>query len=530
MLDDTLKSQLKTYLERLVQPIELVAALDDGEKSRELDALLTEIAALSDKITLRRDDSDARKPSFAIHRVGTDIGVRFAGVPMGHEFTSLVLALLQVGGHPPRVEPELIEQVRALDGEFVFETYFSLSCQNCPDVVQALNTMSVLNPRIRHVAIDGALFQDEVEARGVMAVPSVFLNGEPFGQGRMDLAQILAKLDTGAAARAAAKIAAKAPFDVLVVGGGPAGAAAAIYAARKGIRTGVAAERFGGQVLDTLGIENFISVRETEGPKLASALEQHVRDYDVDVMNLQRAVGLVPAGGDGLIEVKLESGASLKSRSVIVATGARWRQMNVPGENDYRNKGVAYCPHCDGPLFKGKRVAVIGGGNSGVEAAIDLAGIVSHVTLIEFDGKLRADAVLQRKLRSLPNVRVLVNAQTTEVLGDGQRVTGLRYRDRISGDEHVVALEGIFVQIGLLPNTEWLKGTLELTPRGEIVIDERGQTSLPGVFAAGDATTVPYKQIVIAMGAGATAALAAFDHLVRSSAPAAEPAAEAVAA
>ncbi len=530
MLDDTLKAQLRTYLERLVQPVELVAALDDGEKSRELDALLTEIAALSDKITLRRDDSDARKPSFAIHRVGTDIGVRFAGVPMGHEFTSLVLALLQVGGHPPRVEPELIEQVRALDGEFVFETYFSLSCQNCPDVVQALNTMSVLNPRIRHVAIDGALFQDEVEARGVMAVPSVFLNGEPFGQGRMDLAQMRAKRDPGAAARAAAKIAAKAPFDVLVVGGGPAGAAAAIYAARKGIRTGVAAERFGGQVLDTMGIENFISVRETEGPKLASALEQHVRDYDVDVMNLQRAVGLVPAGGDGLIEVKLESGASLKSRSVIVATGARWRQMNVPGENDYRNKGVAYCPHCDGPLFKGKRVAVIGGGNSGVEAAIDLAGIVSHVTLIEFDGKLRADAVLQRKLRSLPNVRVLVNAQTTEVLGDGQRVTGLRYRDRISGDEHVVALEGIFVQIGLLPNTEWLKGTLELTPRGEIVIDERGQTSLPGVFAAGDATTVPYKQIVIAMGAGATAALAAFDHLVRSSAPAAEPAAEAVAA
>ncbi|MBB5016528.1 alkyl hydroperoxide reductase subunit F [Rehaibacterium terrae] len=529
MLDDTLKSQLKTYLERLVQPIELVAALDDGDASRELDALLREIAALSDKITLRRDDSDPRKPSFAIGRVGTDIGVRFAGLPLGHEFSSLVLALLQVGGHPPRVEPELIEQVRALDGEYLFETYYSLSCQNCPDVVQALNTMSVLNPRIRHVAIDGARFQDEVEARGVMAVPSVFLNGEPFGQGRMDLAQILARLDTGATARAAAKIAAKAPFDVLVVGGGPAGAAAAIYAARKGIRTGVAAERFGGQVLDTLGIENFISVRHTEGPKLASALEQHVRDHDVDVMNLQRAVGLVPAGEDGLIEVKLESGASLKSRSVILATGARWRQMNVPGEEQYRNRGVAYCPHCDGPLFKGKRVAVIGGGNSGVEAAIDLAGIVSHVTLIEFDGKLRADAVLQRKLRSLPNVSVLVNAQTTEVLGDGQRVTGLRYRDRASGQEHEVALEGIFVQIGLLPNTEWLKGTLELTPRGEIVIDERGQTSLPGVFAAGDATTVPYKQIVIAMGAGATAALAAFDHLIRSSAPAAEPA-EAVAA
>ena len=520
MLDTNLKTQLKSYLERLVMPIELVASLDDGDKSRELAGLLDEIAGLSDKITVLRRDDDARRPSFAINRVGSDVSVRFAGIPLGHEFTSLVLALLQVGGHPPKASPELLEQVRALDGDFVFETYFSLSCQNCPDVVQALNLMSVVNPRIRHVAIDGALFQDEVESREVMAVPSVFLNGKPFGQGRMDLAQVLAKLDTGAAERDAKKIAGKAPYDVLVVGGGPAGAAAAIYAARKGIRTGVAAERFGGQVLDTMGIENFISVKETEGPKLAAALEQHVREYDVDVMNLQRAEKLVPAGDDGLIEVKLANGASLRSRTVILSTGARWRTMGVPGEEAYRNKGVAYCPHCDGPLFKGKRVAVIGGGNSGVEAAIDLAGIVAHVTLLEFDGKLRADEVLQRKLRSLPNVTVHVNAQTTEVLGDGRRVTGLDYKDRVSGETRRVELEGIFVQIGLLPNTEWLKGTVELSPRGEIVIDDRGQTSLPGVFAAGDATTVPYKQIVIAMGAGSTAALAAFDHLIRSSAPA----------
>jgi alkyl hydroperoxide reductase subunit F len=520
MLDSNLKIQLQTYLQKLQQPIELIASLDDSDASRELDALLNEIASLSDKIVRASDVGDARTPSFLVRRVGTDIGVRFAGIPLGHEFTSLVLALLQVGGHPSREAQELIEQVRQLEGDFQFETYFSQSCQNCPDVVQALNLMAVLNPGVRHVAIDGALFQPEVEAREVMAVPTVFLNGQPFGAGRMDLAQIVAKLDTGAAQRAARAIADKSAFDVLVVGGGPAGAAAAIYAARKGIRTGVVAERFGGQVLDTMGIENFISVSHTEGPKLAAALEQHVRDYDVDVMNLQRATQLVPAGDDGLIEVRLESGATLKSRSVVLSTGARWRQMNVPGEEQYRNKGVAYCPHCDGPLFKGKRVAVIGGGNSGVEAAIDLAGVVAHVTLIEFDGKLRADAVLQRKLRSLANVDIIVSAQTTEVLGDGRKVTGLTWLDRATKDAHKLALDGIFVQIGLLPNIEWLKGAIELSPRGEIVIDERGQTSLPGVFAAGDATTVPHKQIVIAMGQGATAALSAFDHLIRSSAPA----------
>ncbi len=518
MLDSNLKTQLKTYLEKVTQPFEIVASLGDGEKSQEMLELLEEITSLSDKITLRTDGDDVRRPSFALNRIGGDISLRFAGIPMGHEFTSLVLALLQVGGHPSKTAPEIIEQIKSLDGDYHFETYFSLSCQNCPDVVQALNLMAVLNPNIHHVAIDGALFQEEVTVRQVMSVPSIYLNGELFGQGRMGEEEILAKLDTGASARDAEQLSAKEPFDVLVVGGGPAGAAAAIYAARKGIRTGVAAERFGGQVLDTMAIENFISVSETEGPKLARALENHVREYDVDIMNLQRAAQLIPAEkAGGLHEIRLENGGSLKAKTLILATGARWREMNVPGEQEYRGRGVAYCPHCDGPLFKGKRVAVIGGGNSGVEAAIDLAGIVAQVTLLEFDSQLRADAVLQKKLFSLPNVTVITSALTSEVTGDGQKVTGLTYKDRNSSEFHSLELEGIFVQIGLLPNSDWLKGTVELTSRGEIIVDARGETSLPGIFAAGDVTTVPYKQIVIAVGEGAKASLSAFDHLIRSS-------------
>jgi len=519
MLDATIKTQLKAYLERLQQPIELVASIDDSAQAQEIRALLDDIALLSDKVSVRNDGIDKRKPSFAVTRPGTAARIGFAGIPMGHEFTSLVLALLQTGGHPPKIEAELIEQIRAIPGSFHFETFISLSCHNCPDVVQALNLMAVLNPGISHTMIDGALYQDEVNERKIMAVPTIYLNGEPFGQGRMTLEEIIAKIDTGAIAREAEKIAAKDTFDVLIVGGGPAGAAAAIYAARKGVRTGVVAERFGGQVLDTMAIENFISVSETDGPKLAAGLEQHVRQYEVDIMNLQRAEALMQ-GEDDLKEVRLASGAVLKSRSVIIATGARWREMNVPGEKEYRGRGVAYCPHCDGPLFKGKRVAVIGGGNSGVEAAIDLAGVVAHVTLIEFDTVLRADAVLQKKLFSLSNVTVITNALTTEATGNGEKVNGLIYKDRASNELHTLPLEGIFVQIGLLPNTDWLKGTIALSPLGEIEVDARGQTSLPGVFAAGDCTTVPYKQIIIALGEGAKASLGAFDHLIRSSAPA----------
>ena len=517
MLDSELKNQLATYLQNLKRSVLLRASIDDSSNSQDLLALLNDVASVSDKVEVEvwRDDSE-RKPSFAITSPGHDIGVRFAGLPMGHEFTSLVLALLHVGGHPMKVSKELVEQVSQLTGPLHFETYFSQSCQNCPEVVQALNMAAVLNPNITHEAIDGALFQEEVEAREILSVPTVFLNGRVFGQGRMGLDEIAAKLDTGASDKRARAINEKAPFDVLVVGGGPAGAASAVYAARKGIRTGLAAERFGGQVLDTLSIENFISVPHTEGPKLAASLEQHVNDYDVDVMNLLQAKSLTPAGPDGLIHVGLENGAILKSKTVVLSTGARWRQMGVPGENEYRNKGVAYCPHCDGPLFKGKRVAVIGGGNSGVEAAIDLAGLVEHVTVLEFDESLRADAVLQRKLASLGNVSVLTNARTTEVKGDGKRVSSLMYEDRASGSVAEIDLEGVFVQIGLLPNTDWLKGVVVLSDRGEVVIDARGQTSVPGVFAAGDCTTVPYKQIVIAMGQGATAALSAFDYLVRA--------------
>ncbi|MDP9066384.1 MAG: alkyl hydroperoxide reductase subunit F [Pseudomonadota bacterium] len=514
MLDTKLKGQLQGYLERLTQPVEIIASVDDGETSNEMLALLSDIVSLSPLVSLdpQRDPSQVT-PSFALRRLGRAPHVRFAGLPMGHEFTSLVLALLQAGGHPPKAAPALLEKIAALDGDYNFETFVSLSCQSCPDVVQALNLMAVVNPKIRHTMIDGAVFPDEVERRQIMAVPAVFLNGAPFGQGRMELNEIIAKLDQGGGEHDLARLSAKAPYDVLVIGGGPAGAAAAIYAARKGIRTGIAAERLGGQLLDTVGIENFISVKETAGHKLATGLEEHVSTYDVDVMNLQRAAALVPGE---MIEIQLVNGASLKAKSVVLATGARWREINVPGEREYRNRGVAYCPHCDGPLFKGKPVAVVGGGNSGVEAAIDLAGLVRHVTVIEFDTQLRADAVLTRKLHSLPNVTVITGAQTTEVLGDGQRVTALTYKDRQSGASHTLELAGVFVQIGLVPNTDWLKGTVKLSPRGEIEVDARGQTSVPGVFAAGDCTIVPYKQIVIAMGEGAKASLSAFDHLIRS--------------
>ncbi|MEY3445357.1 MAG: hypothetical protein RIR45_112 [Pseudomonadota bacterium] len=517
MLDDTLKSQLAAYLERVTLPIEMVASLGDDDNSAEMRDLLQTIQSLrSDKISLRTDGTDGRKPSFSLQRAGSATSLRFAGLPLGHEFTSLVLALLWTGGHPPKVEQDVIDQIKGLDGDFNFEVYMSLTCHNCPDVVQALSLMAVLNPKVKTTVIEGGAFQDEVNAREIMAVPMVYLNGAVFGSGRMLVEEIVAKLDTGAAAKDASKLSAKEAFDVLIVGGGPAGAAAGVYAARKGIRTGILAERFGGQTNDTLGIENYPSVLETDGPKFAAALEAHTRFYEVDIMNLQRAVGLVPAAAPGgLIEVKLANGGSLKSKTVILSTGARWRNVNVPGEEEYKNKGVAYCPHCDGPLFKGKRTAVIGGGNSGIEAAIDLAGVVAHVTVVEFAAQLKADAVLVKKLNSLPNVVVHTNAQTTEITGADGKVNGLRYKDRATGLEHAVELEGVFVQIGLVPNTEFLKDTVEMTKFGEIVVDAKGQTSVPGVFAAGDCTTVPFKQIVIAAGDGAKAALSAFDHLIR---------------
>ncbi|MCC7122335.1 MAG: alkyl hydroperoxide reductase subunit F [Gammaproteobacteria bacterium] len=518
MLDAATQGQLADYFERIVQPVALIASLDDSPAAADIRELLSEIAAIApDKIRARFDGTFERRPSFQITRDGADMGMHFAALPMGHEFTSLLLAILWAGGHPPKADADVLAQIAALEGEYSFTTWMSLSCHNCPDVVQALNLMAVCNPRIRHVAIDGGLFQQEVTDLQIMAVPKTLLNGADFASGRIELDEILAKIDSGAAARTAAKLADKAPYDVLIVGGGPAGAAAAVYAARKGVRTGIVAERFGGQTRDTLGIENYPSVLATDGPAFAAALEAHVRHYDVDLMALQRVTRLEPATQPGAYaKVILDNGAVLKSRTVILATGARWRNIDVPGERQYKTKGVAYCPHCDGPLFKGKDVAVIGGGNSGVEAAIDLAGVVGSVTLLEFDRALRADHVLVDKLKSMPNVSIHVNAQTTEITGDGQTVNGLRYTDRASGEQHFVGLAGVFIQIGLVPNTEFLKGTIELSKSGEIIVDAKCATSMPGIFAAGDVTTVPYKQIVIAASEGAKAALSAFEHLIRT--------------
>jgi alkyl hydroperoxide reductase subunit F len=521
MLDTDIKQQLAAYLERVQEPFEIVATLDADAKSTELRELLEEIAAIrADKIALRTDGRDTRVPSFTLARPGSGTQLRFAAIPLGHEFTSLILALLWTGGHPPKVEPEVIEQIKALDTDLDFEVYMSLSCHNCPDVVQALSLMSIHNPRVKTTIIDGGLFQGEIEARDIMGVPTVFQGGQLFHSGRITLEEILQKVDTGAARRDAQKLSAKDPFEVLVIGGGPAGAAAAIYAARKGIRTGIVTERFGGQVNDTLDIANYPGISHTTGPEYASALERHVRDYGVDLITAQSVAELVPAAQPGgLITVKLGNGGTLHSRSVILATGARWRNVGVPGEDEYRTKGVAYCPSCDGPLFKGKDVAVIGGGNSGIEAAIDLAGVVNHVTVLEFLPEMKADAVLIKKLKSLPNATIHTNAQTTEITGNGGKVSGLRFKHRGDGTDARVDLEGVFVQIGLVPNTEWLGSTVARSKFGEIEVNARGETNVPGVFAAGDCTTVPYKQIVVAAGAGATAALSAFDYLIRTPMP-----------
>ncbi|CAM8277017.1 alkyl hydroperoxide reductase subunit F [Candidatus Methylopumilus planktonicus] len=514
-LDITIKNQLQDYMTRLVNPIKLLANLDETASSQEMLEMLEEVASLSEKITLNKEtDVSKRIPSFEVNRETDVTGITFAGIPSGHEFTSFVLALLQAGGHPLKIDAEKIEQIKNIQGKFHFETYISLSCHNCPDVVQALNAMSIINSNISHVMIDGALFQKEVEDKQIMAVPTIFLNDKPFGQGRMELDEIVNKIDSSASLKEAEKISKKETYDILIVGGGPAGASAAVYSARKGLRTGIVSERFGGQVMDTLGIENFISVKATEGPKLVTALEEHVKEYDVDIMNLQRAKSIQKNDENALFEVELENGGKLKSKSVIVATGARWRELNVPGEKEFKGKGVAYCPHCDGPLFKGKHVAVIGGGNSGVEATIDLANIVGHVTLFEFAPELKADDILQKRLYSLSNVDVILNAQTLEVLGT-DKVNSMIYLDRKTNEKKTIPLEGIFIQIGLLPNTDFVKNTVDLSKFGEIIIDSHGQSSLKGLFAAGDATTVPYKQIIIAMSEGAKASLGAFDYLIR---------------
>lgn len=507
-LDIELKSQLAQYLQLMEGDVVLKVSAGSDAVSGEMLSLLEELSGMSPKIKLEQSQLP-RTPSFSVNRAGEDTGITFAGIPLGHEFTSFVLALLQASGRPPKVEDSVINQIKSLQGQYQFETYVSLSCHICPEVVQALNLMSVLNPGITHTMIDGAVFKEEAESKGIMAVPSVYLNGEFFESGHLTVEDVLAKLGGSPDASAFAD---KEPFDVLVVGGGPAGASAAIYAARKGIRTGIVAERFGGQVNDTLAIENFISVKHTEGPKLATALEAHAKEYDIDIMKSQQAKRLEKKE---LIELELENGAVLKSKTVIVSTGARWRNLGVPGEAEFKNKGVAYCPHCDGPLFAGKHVAVVGGGNSGIEAAIDLAGITGHVTVFEFMPELKADAVLQERLNSLTNTTVMTNVQVKEITGT-DKVEAISYMDRDSGETKQLALQGVFIQIGLVPNTDWLADTVERTRTGEIIVDARGETSVPGVFAAGDCTNSPYKQIIISMGSGATAALGAFDYIIRN--------------
>ena len=508
ILDQEIKEQLNEYLQLMEGDVLLKVSAGDDETSQDMLALVEELSSMSSKIKMEKT-SLSRTPSFSVNHSGEDIGVTFAGVPLGHEFNSLVLALLQVSGRAAKVEQNIIDQIKNIQGEHHFETYISLSCQKCPDVVQALNLMSIHNPDITHTMIDGAVFKEETEDKDILAVPSVYLNGEFFASGRMSLQEILKKMGSSVDV---SQFDSEEPYDVLIVGGGPAGASAAIYAARKGIRTGIVTEKFGGQVRETSGIENFISVKYTEGPKLAANLEEHIKDYNIDVMKSQRVKGLRKNEN---IDVELENGATLKGKTVIISTGARWRELGVSGEEKFKNKGVAYCPHCDGPMYQGKDVAVIGGGNSGIEAAIDLAGIVNHVTVLEFMPELNADKVLQKRLNSLSNVSVLTNVETKEITGT-EKVDGITYTERDTGETNHIELDGVFVQIGLTPNTDWLEETLELNNSGEIVVDSHGATSLPGVFAAGDCTNSPYKQIIISMGSGATAALGAFDYLIRS--------------
>lgn len=508
LLDNDVREKLSQYLQLMENDVLIKVRVADDPASTQMSEFVQELAGLSARIHVEAA-ALPRTPSFSINKVNQDTGITFAGIPLGHEFTSLVLALLQTSGYPPKIDASLVDQIKNIKTTLKFETYISLTCHNCPEVVQALNIMSLLNSNITHTMIDGAIFKEEVEAKNILAVPFVYLNGEPFSSGRMELEEILAKLDikpdlTG--------VEAKEPYDVLVIGGGPAGTSAAIYAARKGLRTGLLAEKLGGQINDTFGIENFISIKYTEGPTLAANIEEHLRSYDIDVIKLQKVRTLKKAD---LIEIELASGVILLSKTVIIATGARWRNINVPGEAEYKAKGVAYCPHCDGPLFKGKNVAVIGGGNSGVEAALDLAGLARHVTLLQASDKLTADEILQSRVYSKENITVITNAKTTEIFGS-DKVQGLTYLDCLQNEQKKIAVDGIFIQIGLLPNTEWLQGTLGLNAFGEIVVDKYGATNIPGVFAAGDCTDCPYKQIIISMGAGANAALSAFDYLIRN--------------
>jgi alkyl hydroperoxide reductase subunit F len=507
-LDSQVKSELTPYLDYIEEDIVLRVSPGAGEDGRRILDFVNEIGEMSRKISVEEVVLE-RSPSFTVDKVGESSGIVFAGIPLGHEFTSLVMAMIQVSGRKPKVEEEIITQIKNIDRELNFTTYVSLSCQNCPEVVQAFNIMAVLNPKISHTMVVGGDFKEEVEAREIMSVPTIFLGDGMFATGRMTHEEILAKLGAGVDASTLNE---KAPYDVLVIGGGPAGSAAAIYAARKGIRTGLVAENLGGQVAETLGIENIIGTKYIEGKVFMNQVAEHMKEYPIDMIKGQQGARISKSD---LLELNLVSGATLRAKSIVVATGARWRNIGVKGEQEFKNRGIAYCPHCDGPLYANKNVAVIGGGNSGIEAAIDLAGMVSQVTVIEFMPELKADKILQERLSALKNVTVVTNAQTTEIAGQ-EKVQSLSYKERETGVEKTIDVEGVFILIGLVPNTEWLKGTVDQTKSGEIIVDKHGSTNVQGVFAAGDCTDSAYKQIIISMGSGATAALGAFDYLIRN--------------
>lgn len=516
MLENNLKQQLAQYLDMLKTEVTIGLSVNNDDNSEKVRGFVEDVASLSDKITIEEKELEYT-PSFELKGDFEHGRIIFAGVPLGHEFASFALALLQVGGVEPKVDEGTKKRIKSIEDTQNLETIVSLSCHNCPEVVQSFNIMAVLNPNINHTMIEGSMFQDVAESRDVLAVPAIFKEGEFLEGGKQTMDSLLKLIGSK---KTSDDFADKAAYDVLIIGGGPAAATASIYSARKGISTGLVASEFGGQVVETLGIENIPGFKYTEGPDFMANMNEQVTALGVDVMTGALASDVREAENSSndlrLVEVELDNDAVLKARTVVIATGARWRLIGIPGETEFRNKGVAYCTHCDGPLFKGKPVAVIGGGNSGIEAAIDLAGMVDHVTVLEFLPELKADQVLQDKLNSLDNVTVIKNAQTTGLYGDS-KLERLEYTDRETNEEHSIDVAGCFIQVGLVPNTEWLEDTkVNLTDRGEIEVNPDGSTSLEGVYAAGDATTSLFKQIVIAAGSGATAALGAFNYLMRN--------------
>lgn len=508
MLDTTLKVQTQQYLELLEGPVQLAMHIDESEHGKELEAFVKEICSWSDKLSYTYDEMIPYVPAFRLDPAGNKGRVTFAGVPVGHEYNSFILALIQTSGRTPNLPENTIQVVRQVSQTIQLTTYVSLTCHNCPDVVQSLNSLAILNPNISHTMVNGAWFKEEVEAQSIMAVPAVYKDGEFFLSGKQTLTELLAALDI----QEDEQVMTDTLYDVLVVGGGPAGVSAALYTARKGVKTALVVKEFGGQINETLAIENIVGIPTVEGPALSTQFEQQIRSLDIDIIEGHFVQDIEQAEADEKVII-LDNKRQIKAKTIIVATGSHWRHLNVPGEQEFKNKGVAYCPHCDAPLFADKRVAVVGGGNSGVEAALDLAGIAKEVTLLQYNHELTADDILKQRVEQMSNVNVLTDAQTLSIDGE-THVTGLTYRDLEHKKEVSLELDGVFIQIGLMPNTAWVKDRLDLNERGEIKVDKTGATSVPGIFAAGDCTDSAYKQIVISMGSGATAAISAFNYLM----------------